>query len=250
MYGFTSEQWGVGTVIYSKLGNKTVNPGSRIQIHSVYGREGVEYAKSIQDIFTLRVHGMDNHLGNPYSSVDKLVERDNLIKVRSTRDAVIAFICWVLFSKQLRAVKINSWLESQVLKNRPIVYYKELNEPSHATAIEWLIDNYQSEIEYTDEHLYAFHGIEVTENVKKYNELNRVFDYTYMFSDDSSMYNKGAKQDDELKALYAKLDDAEKDLVGLYNNYILNRPTKRGEFKMPVGKVLPDSLAIAIHYYC
>lgn len=142
-YGYSEEQWNEGLSIYNQLGAKTVNPGSRILIRPWYGRKGVEQTRAIYGVYTLRVHDMKYHLGNPYSSVKRLVDKDGLIQVDSTKDAVVAFICWVLYSTEDRAIIIREWLALGILKNKPIVYYKELNEPSHATALEWLIDNFK-----------------------------------------------------------------------------------------------------------
>lgn len=132
--------------IYDQLGDKTVNPGSRILIRPWYGRKGVIQAKRIGGIFTLRVPDMRYHLGNPFSSVPSLVKRDNLIPVSTTKEAVVCFIAWVLYSDDDRAIKIREWLDSGVMKGKPLVYYKELNEPSHATALEFLIDNWNRTI--------------------------------------------------------------------------------------------------------
>lgn len=142
MYGFTEKEWGIGEIVYNKLGDKTVNEGSRIIIQSIYGKNGIKFAKSIGGIFTLRVPEIKFHLGNPYSSQSNLVKRDNLIKTKNIKESVIAFICWVLFSNEQRACKIRDWLRDGLLKNKPLIYYKELGQPSHTTALEWLIDNY------------------------------------------------------------------------------------------------------------
>lgn len=140
-YHYSKSEWDLGTKIYNRLGTKTVNPGSRIRIIPVYDRQGVQKAKELGGIFSLRVSDMKAHLGNPYSSDTRLVQKDNLSPVETTKDAVIAYICWILFSHSQRAITIRSWLHTDVLKGKPIIYYKELDEPSHATALEWLIDN-------------------------------------------------------------------------------------------------------------
>lgn len=244
-YGFWKTYWNVGEQIYSLLGSKTVNEGSRIQIKSVYGRAGVEYAKSIDGVFSLRVQDMENHLGNPYSSIDELVKKDNLIKVDSTRDAVIAFICYVLFSQDDRAVKIRSWLDKGVLKGKPIIYYKELNEPSHATALEWLIDNYHKPFVLNQD---KSNIPIITDKVSEYNKINKDFDYTYCYSDCNSTLRHGDKIVDQLDSIYLELSLQEKDLVALYSNHILKRPRPDGSFRKKVF-TLPDTEEMALLVY-
>jgi hypothetical protein len=41
-----------------------------------------------------------------------------------------------------RAVWIRSVLDSKVLVGKPLVYYSELGEPSHANALDYLINNW------------------------------------------------------------------------------------------------------------
>lgn len=127
--------------IYHKLGNKTVS--DNVVIHQVYQKQGVEFARSIGGIFSLRLNNSDKHFGNPFSHDPNLVKKDNLIQTSSTQEAVEKYIDWVLNSPEQRAVWIREQLQSGILKNKPIVYYKELGEPSHATALDYLINKYQ-----------------------------------------------------------------------------------------------------------
>lgn len=128
------------TSIYDNL-PATTESGNVI-IHKVYQRKGIEYARSISGAFTLRVKGMDKHFGNPYSPVRTLCEKDNLVLTATTKDAVIMFIHYVLRSMDSRAVWIRSVLDSKVLVGKPLVYYAELGEPSHANALDYLINNW------------------------------------------------------------------------------------------------------------
>lgn len=130
--------------IYEKLGNKTAS--NNVVIKSVYQKEGIEFARSINGIFSLRVSNSNKHFGNPFSSDDRLVEKDNLIKTNSTRESVEKYIDWVLNSNEERAIWIREQILSGNLNNRPIVYYKELDEPSHATALDYLINQYNLEL--------------------------------------------------------------------------------------------------------
>lgn len=134
---FTKEQWDTATSIYNQLGK-----GERIVIRPWYGRAGVNKAKACGAVFTLRVQGMRYHLGNPFTYAGSGVR--GLIVLPSVKDAVIAYIAWVLFSYEERAIQIREWLAQGVMKNKPLIYYKNIGEPSHAHALEWLIDNWQA----------------------------------------------------------------------------------------------------------
>lgn len=125
--------------VYSKLGNKTKN--ENIIIKSVYQQEGIQYAKSINGIFSLRVNNSNKHFGNPFSSVKSEIDK-GLIATTSTKESVEKYINWVINSQDERAIWIREQLKSGDLKGKPIIYYKELGEPSHATALDYLINNY------------------------------------------------------------------------------------------------------------
>jgi len=129
--------------IYSKLGNKTKE--GNVIIQSVYQTAGVQYAKSIGGIFSLRVNGTNNQFGNPFSSVESEIQK-GLIRTKSTKESVEKYIEWILSPtttiKPEQHKFIREWLQSGKLKNKPVVYYKELGEPSHATALDYLINKY------------------------------------------------------------------------------------------------------------
>lgn len=135
---FTREQWNEATRIYNQLG-----ASKRIIIRPWYGRAGVNKAKACGAVFTLRVPGMKYHLGNPFTPEARLAKQ-GLILVPSVREAVIAYIAWILYSENERAVQIRIWLAQGIMKGKPLVYYKDLGEPNHAHALEWLIDNWQA----------------------------------------------------------------------------------------------------------
>lgn len=126
-------------IIYSKLGNTTKN--DNIIIKPIYQQDGVRYAKSINGIFSLRINNSNKHFGNPFSNDSRLINKDKLIKTSSTKESVKKYIDWIINSDDLRAKWIREVINSGVLKNRPIIYYKELGEPSHATALDYLINN-------------------------------------------------------------------------------------------------------------
>lgn len=125
--------------IYRKLGTKTKT--DNIIIESVYGQNGVKRAREINGVFSLRTDGK-YHFGNPFSSDKHLVERDGLTLTNSTKESVERYIEWVINSSDERAVWIREILKSGKLKGKSIIYYKELGEPSHANALDYLINQY------------------------------------------------------------------------------------------------------------
>jgi len=130
--------------IYAQLGDKTVS--RNVILKSVYQQAGINFAKSIGGIFSLRVNNSNKHFGNPFSSVPSEIAK-GLIATKSTKESVEKYIGWVLFSNEERAKWIREQIKSGNLKNKPIIYYKELGEPSHATALDYLINaKYDAEL--------------------------------------------------------------------------------------------------------
>lgn len=125
--------------IYNNLPKKTVS--SNVIIESVYGQNGVKRAREINGVFSLRTDGK-YHFGNPFSSDKRLVKRDGLVQTNSVKESVERYIDWVINSSDERAVWIRDTLKSGKLKGKPIIYYKELGEPSHANALDYLINQY------------------------------------------------------------------------------------------------------------
>lgn len=129
----------IGEKLYNKLGKKTKSP--RVIIKSIFQQEGVKYAKQNNAVFSLRVDDVPFHFGNPFSSVDAEIEK-GLTATDSTKESVEQYIDWVLTSTEDRAKWIRNQLESKELVGKQIIYYKELGEPSHATALDYLINVY------------------------------------------------------------------------------------------------------------
>lgn len=125
--------------IYNNLPKKTVS--SNVIIESVYGQNGVKRAREINGVFSLRTDGK-YHFGNPFSSDKRLVKRDGLVQTNSVKESVERYIEWVINSSDERAVWIREILKSGKLKGKSIIYYKELGEPSHANALDYLINQY------------------------------------------------------------------------------------------------------------
>ena len=147
-----NKEHSISKKIYSMLPNKTES--GNIQIKSIYQQEGVNYAKSIGGIFSLRVDSSKYHFGNQFSSnVDEngklrsqewknkqLEKYPDLIFVDTVQEAVESYLNWVINSQDERAAWIRDTIKSGILQNKPIVYYKELGQPSHANALDYLIN--------------------------------------------------------------------------------------------------------------
>lgn len=138
--------------IYDKLGNKTVSGNVRIESWNSLKDIIKPYTKVdntiIHIISTRTKESPDDilkgeHFGNPFSSVKSVLQKDSrLIITSSVRESVEKYIDWVINSQDERAKWIREQIQSGDLQNKPILYYKELGEPSHATALDYLINKY------------------------------------------------------------------------------------------------------------
>lgn len=135
--------------IYSQLGNKTESGNVRISPWNTLKDATSPFTKVygiIAHIISTRIKNSNEHFGNPFSSDEKvLAANKSLIRTGSTRESVEKYIDWVLNSNDQRAQWIREQLERGDLKDKPIFYYKELGEPSHATALDYLINKYNWE---------------------------------------------------------------------------------------------------------
>ena len=122
--------------IYSKLGNKTKS--ENVVIKSWGELKKVKEAITSNHIVSTRIQGTNKHFGNPFSHEFS----GKLIKTETVKEAVERFTDWVINSNEGRAEWIREQLKSGKLKGKPILYYKELGEPSHATALDYLINTY------------------------------------------------------------------------------------------------------------
>jgi alkylated DNA repair dioxygenase AlkB len=145
--------------IYSQLGNKTQS--ENVVIVNIKTKDGkydrdanFKEAKANNRIYSMEMDS-DLSFSNPWASF----ERKGTIKTNTTKEAVINYIDWLTTDK-FKNVKperrkwILDILKSGQLKNRPIQYYAELKEPSHTTALDYLINKYdwnkQSESQTTE----------------------------------------------------------------------------------------------------
>jgi len=135
--------------IYSQLGNKTVSSNVKLESWKSLKDMTSPFIKaygSIVYIISTRIKGSDQHFGNPFTHDEKIKKNNpDLIKVGSIKEAVEKYIDWVLNSFDSRAIWIRSMLLSGELKNKQILYYTELGEPSHATALDYLINKFNIE---------------------------------------------------------------------------------------------------------
>ena len=125
--------------IYNQLGNKTKS--KNVEIKSWGELKNVTKAITSQGVVATRIPNTNEHFGNPFSH-DPAGKTQGLIKTETVREAVEKYIDWVINSKEARAEWIREQLKSGKLKNKSIIYYKELGEPSHATALDYLINKY------------------------------------------------------------------------------------------------------------
>ena len=195
--------------IYSKLGNTTKT--NNVVIKSVYQQEGIRYAESINGIFSLRVNNSEKHFGNPFSSVPTEIAK-GLIATNSTKESVRKYIDWVINSNDERAIWIRTQLQSGTLKGKPIVYYKELGEPSHATALDYLINKYNWNSRDLD--FYKIEGDKVTPA-----QCKIVLSGEFLKLLNLSEINNHLKKK-EIKAVYDQLSVYEQLE---YKRYILNK---------------------------
>lgn len=137
--------------IYSKLGNKTKS--ENVIIKSWGELKDAQKAITPEGIISTRIKMASVHFGNPFTSDKRL---QNLIQTESTKESVERYINWILTGEtgeyvftglqpgelEFQREWILEQLKSGNLKNKPILYYKELGEPSHATALDYLINKY------------------------------------------------------------------------------------------------------------
>ena len=113
-------------------------------------------------IISTRIRNSTEHFGNPFTHEPK-GKTPGLIEVNSIEEAVERYIEWVLFdhnkdnlleaSKEVQAALNNpkfkeqrDWIRKQLqsgqLKGLDILYFTELKKPSHANALDYLINQY------------------------------------------------------------------------------------------------------------
>jgi len=136
--------------IYTQLGNKTKS--ENVVIKPWGELKDATRPITPEGIVSTRIKTTDYNFGNIFSHQFS----GNLIKTKTVKEAVERYINWVITGETGEYVftgiqpeeieEKRNWLLEQLksgeLKGKPILYYKELGEPSHATALDYLINKY------------------------------------------------------------------------------------------------------------
>lgn len=171
-------------------------------------------------LFSLRKKVGNKHFGNPFSSVKSLVKRDNLTLTESTKESVMKYIEWVLNSQDERAVWIRNEIASGKYKGKPIIYYDaKLNEPSHANALDYLVNT------------YTWNTDKVSESVELVNEEGKI---DSVITKPYELSNIGDRRFSDTSA---SMGDG-KNLRQLYNQEVRNRKLTKSEDKYQLYKSL------------
>jgi len=130
--------------IYSQLENKNVVISNIKTKDGKYDRDAnIKEAKANNRVYTMEVVSDVNSFSNPWAHFI----RTGTIKTNTTKEAVINYIDWLTTDKfkdvkPKRKAFILDVLKSGKLKGRQLQYYAELGEPSHAIALDYLINKY------------------------------------------------------------------------------------------------------------
>ena len=128
--------------IYSQLGNKTQS--EHVVIDNVNGRKATTNDKIVayrtRDNNFLEAFQLDNAIGNPWN-----VRGYGLYKSNSIPEAVQDFTGWLIGERHQD--KLQDYRQAivdkiQELKGKTILYYTDLGQPSHATALDYIINKY------------------------------------------------------------------------------------------------------------
>ena len=129
--------------VYSQLSEENVVISNLKTTEGKYNRTAnIKEAESNNRIYSMETTS-DLSFSNPWASF----KRTGTIKTRSTKEAVLNYIDWLTTDK-FKDIKperrewILQKLKSGELKSKPIQYYADLGEPSHATALDYLINKY------------------------------------------------------------------------------------------------------------
>ena len=153
----TVQDWHDAIKIVEDRKSQTLINSSHSGNVKVAGREGIpkfmdskrnrnykamkEYAIKNDYIYTLREQG-NEHFGNPYSNMNV----KGTIPTKSTKESVEKFIDWILYNPDEIQENRRQWILTQLingsLKNKPLLYYNDLREPSHANALDYLINQF------------------------------------------------------------------------------------------------------------
>ena len=146
--------------IYSQLGSKTKSENVVIKPWNEL-KDATKAITNNGNIISTRIKNTNEHFGNPFSH-DPAGKAQGLIKTETVKEAVENYITWIQYGHYafmnddgtqnkitdtlLKQDNRRDWILKQLkignLKDKQIAYYKELEEPSHATALDFLINQY------------------------------------------------------------------------------------------------------------
>ncbi len=151
-------------------------------------------------IISTRIRNSTEHFGNPFTHEPK-GKTPGLIEVNSIEEAVERYIEWVLFdhnkdnlleaSKEVQAALNNpkfkeqrDWIRKQLqsgqLKGLDILYFTELKKPSHANALDYLINQYDWNRK-EDSNLI----VEITKSKYTRRDVQNNLDTAYVFTENT-----------------------------------------------------------------
>ncbi len=180
--------------IYSELGNKTAS--NNVVIKSWGELKDVTKAITPQGVVSTRIKMSTGHFGNPFTSDNRL---QNLIQTKSTKESVQRYINWILTGETGETIFVGiqpeelevqrEWILKQLksgeLKNKPILYYKELGEPSHATALDYLINKYDWNNKTVENNQLQKQNIEITNHNYTRQEVQNNPNTAYVFTENT-----------------------------------------------------------------
>jgi len=199
--------------IYSQLENKNVVISNIKTKDGKYDRDAnITEAKANNRVYTMEVVSDVNSFSNPWASFN----RTGTIKTNSTKEAVINYIDWLTTDKfkdvkSKRKAFILDVLKSGKLKGRQLQYYAKLGEPSHATALDYLINKYDWNTQPSTQQQAPVVKIETVTKQREPVSFNN----TFTFSDGV-----------EIKTGIIRLNEQQKTALQLAVDAINNKNTK------------------------
>jgi len=201
--------------IYDKLGAKTESKNVRIVKWADLKDATEPYIRvggHVVNVISTRIKNSDEHFGNPFSPDARILANNkDLIKADSTKDAVEKYIDWIIYgggafleegtghptelSERVDELKsrrgwILSKLKTGEFKDKPILYYTELGEPSHATALDYLINRYSFKDDLINSEESNDQITNSNEIVSKNALKARVEEYTNKHMDENKAYSE------------------------------------------------------------
>jgi hypothetical protein len=237
--------------VYSQLGDKTVS--ENVVIES-WGRLKDKKEAIIRDetdssrliIISTRILNSNEHFGNPFSSDEGVLKQNpSLIKTNSTKESVEKYIDWAINSQDTRAKWIREQLQSGELKGNPILYYKELGQPSHATALDYLINKYDWRPYYNKATQEDFDILGFFKTVMNISDAEKFLE-SFIEKDNSFMFNK------LLESFSKRKDLSPSGIISLRFLQFLQKSTRLDSLKFKivdtVGKSENDLYNLGAYY--